>query len=171
MDEAIDTEMLTVWVAVTDATEDMGCLRVMPASHREGELTLHCPGVINPAENYIPQELLDRHGTDPVALPCRRGTIVLLSRYTEHGSLPNMSDELRWSFDLRYQQTGQPTGRPAFPSFVMRSLSNRDLEVSDPAVYADGWAATRERLLSQDVGGAVYEQSRWLKNRDHPVCA
>ncbi len=169
MDEAAATDLLTVWVAMTDVTEDMGCLVAIPGSHRTGALTLHCPGVKNPAENYIPQALLDRHGVPPVPLPCRRGSIVLLTKYTEHGALPNESDRLRWSFDLRYQPTGQPTGRPAFPSFVLRSRSG--LPIDDAAAYATRWEDTRRRVLGGKWDGPLYEQGRWLKNRDHPVCA
>lgn len=171
MDEAADTELLTIWVAMTDVTEDMGCLVAIPGSHRSEELTLHCPGRLNTAENYIPQALLERHGVDPVPLPCNRGSIVLLTRFTEHGALPNTSDRLRWSFDLRYQPSGQPTGRPAFPAFVLRSRHDPTLEVRDPKVYASRWDETRQRVLTGAHEGPLYEQGRWLANRDHPVCA
>ena len=171
MDEAAGTEMLTVWVAMTDATEEMGCLAAIPGSHREAALTLHCPGVKNAAENYIPQVLLDRHGRDPVPLPCPRGSLVLLDRFTEHGALPNESDTLRWSFDLRYQPSGMPTGRPAFPSFVLRSRSGAFAVVDDPAEYSSRWDDTRTRILAGAVAGPLYEQNRWLANRGNPVCA
>lgn len=169
MDEAADTDLLTVWIAMTDATEEMGCLQAIPGSHREAALTLHCPGVSNPAENYIPQALLDRHDTEPLPLPCRRGSVVLLTKFTEHGALPNRSDRLRWSFDLRYQPTGQPTGRPAFPTFVLRSQAG--LPVTDAADYARIWDETRVRIISGGHDGPLYEQGRWLANRTNPVCA
>lgn len=171
MDEAADTELLTVWVAMTDETERMGCLMANPGSHRERSLTLHCPGVRNRAENYIPRQLLDRHDSAPVALECRRGSVVLLTRFTEHGSLPNASDTLRWSFDLRYQASGQPTGRPAFPAFVLRSRSGNLSEVTDPGEYARQWEETRRRIVSGEHTGPLYEQGRWLRNLDHPACA
>ncbi len=168
MDEAADTDMLTVWVAMMDTSEEMGCLQVLPGSHRDRELTLHCPGAVNPAENYIPQPMLERHGVDPVPLPVGRGSLVLLNKFTEHSALPNISDRLRWSFDLRYQRTGQPTGRPAFPSFVLRSTGQPVASADD---YHKGWWDTRERVLSGSHQGPLYEQQRWLANRDDPVCA
>ena len=123
---------------------------------------------MNTAENYIPRPLLDRHGTDPVPLPVSRGSLILITKFTEHGALANVSDRLRWSFDLRYQKTGQPTGRPAFPSFVMRSSFTRWQTADD---YRRGWSAARETILSGQHEGPLYEQDRWLKNQDNPVCA
>lgn len=85
MDEAASTDLLTVWVAVTDATEDMGCLEAIPGSHREQSLTLHCPGRENPAENYIPQKLLARHDETARPLPCRK------DRWSSSPNSPNMA--------------------------------------------------------------------------------
>ena len=171
MDDAVSTDLLTVWVAMTDASQEMGCLAVMPRSHREEELSLHCPGHRNPAENYIPQQILARHGVPAKPLPCEAGSIVLLTRWTEHGALSNTSNNLRWSFDLRYQPVGQPTGRPAFPTFTARSNGDPDSVLVDPEDYAALWEQTRQRLLAGSFDRPLYEQARWLANRDNPVCA
>ena len=111
--EADDTDMLTVWLAVTDATLENGCLIVERASHRD-EMTLHCPGKVFPAEIYIPESIIDDGKVIPMEVPA--GGAVLLHKMTEHGSLDNHSDDIRWSFDLRYQPIGQPTGRSVFPA-------------------------------------------------------
>ena len=166
MDEASETDMLTVWVAMTDATEEMGCLAVMPRSHYSEELSPHCPGSLNPAENYIPQQILDRHAVPPKPLPCTAGSLVLLTRWTEHGALPNVSDSLRWSFDLRYQPPGQPNGRPAFPTFTARSRSAPESVLSDAHAYAGLWEDARQRLVAKAFDRPLYEQARWLANRD-----
>ena len=67
MDDAADTDMLTVWVAMTDASEKAGCLIAAPQSHLPGELAMHCPGVGVAAENYIPRSIGD--GRPVVASP------------------------------------------------------------------------------------------------------
>ena len=111
------TNMLTVWIALSDAPVERGCLQVIPRSHRQA-LRTHCPG--KPGRPFaIPDALLDLDRATPV--PTRAGDVILMHKHTIHGSLPNVSDEIRWSLDLRYNPTGQPTGRPEFPGFVARS--------------------------------------------------
>lgn len=161
--EVDETEMLTVWLPVTDATEENGCLCVVPGSHHRGLVT-HCPGRTEARKAlHIPDELRGNH---VVAAPVKRGGLLFLNRRTMHASLRNDSNGVRWSFDLRYQPIGQPTGRPWFPSFVARSRQNPDSEVSDPRHWADLWRATRRRLAQKPVEGKF---NRW--QGDEPICA
>lgn len=136
MDEALNTDVVTAWVAIVDAPIEKGCLLAYPGTHKKGQLTPHCTGIGIAAENYIPQALLEK--TEPVPLPVKRGGVVFVHRYLEHSALPNISDELRWSFDLRYHPVGQPTGRPAFPGFVARSRKNPE-SLIDHVEWARRW--------------------------------
>ena len=138
--------MLTVWFGLWDATIENGCLEVVPKSHREG-LLQHCGATAGTSRGFglhIPDQFL-RAG-DSVPLPMKRGTVLLFHRLNCHCSLPNKSDNIRWSFDLRYNPTGEPTGRGAFPGFVARSRSNPTSELHDPAEWANLWYETRSRL-------------------------
>lgn len=166
MDE-VDIDMLTVWVAITDATPENGCMIAVPGSHRaDSALTLHCPGSgFSSAELYIPDDLI---GQNVVPLPVRRGGVVLLHQRTIHGSLENGSDAIRWSFDLRYNRTGQATGRAVFPSFVARSRSRPDTELTDAGAYAAAWDTARDRLVS---AGELDFNERWGRFHAHPLCA
>ncbi len=65
---------------------------------------------------------------------------------TPHGSLPNVSGDVRMSMDLRYSPIGQPTGRPEFPAFVARSRANPESELHDAGVWRDQWLATRKYM-------------------------
>ncbi len=138
--EADDTQMLTVWLPVTDATEENGCLCAIPGSHLDGLVT-HCP---RPG-NFIPDALL---GGEPRALPIKRGGVLLFHYMTKHSSLSNMSNGIRWSFDLRYHPIGQPTGRPFFPGFVARSRKHPETEVTDSRVWANSWYEARSRVAA-----------------------
>lgn len=157
--EADKSNILTVWFPVTDATEENGCLQVIPGSHKMGLLD-HCPssekGVHIP-EKYLPGK--------PVPLPIKRGSVLFMTRKTIHSSLSNVSNDIRWSFDLRYNPIGQATGRPAFPGFVARSQAHPEWVLSDPEVWAQLWRDARTRIARSE--NPVY--NRW--RADAPVCA
>ncbi len=158
--DADDSDILTVWIPLTRATARHGCLQVIPGSHR-GEILVHCPR--GPAGLEIPSSVLSREGA--VAVPLEPGDALFLHRRTAHASLPNVSNEIRWSFDLRYNPTGQATGRSAFPSFVARSRSNPSRELRDASVWARMWEDTRTRLAAAEPE----KFNRW--DSDAPACA
>ena len=156
-EEADATRMVTVWVAVTDATEENGCLVAAP---RANGLVPHCPrrGQMNIADGHF-----DPDAARP--LPVRAGGVVLLHPLTPHAALPNRSNGLRWSFDLRYNVTGEPTGREHFPSFVARSRANPAAELRDWRAWRRMWEDARARLAAR----AHIDIHRW--SADAPVCA
>lgn len=158
--EADETDMLTVWLPLNDTTIANSCLNVVPGSHRDG-IAVHCPGV---GGLSIPEQLMDE--AKAVPLPMRAGSVLFMHRRTMHCSFDNTTqDEVRWSFDLRYQPAGQPSGRPLFPEFVARSRANPESELRDPAAWAQLWEDTRVRLAAS----AKQKFNRW--SADHPACA
>jgi phytanoyl-CoA hydroxylase len=156
--EADQTDMLTVWFPLWDATVENGCLLVWPQSHRQGLLD-HCP---SHSGLRIPGKLL---GGKAKSMPMRRGDALLMHKLTIHASHANHSDNIRWSFDLRYNPIGQPTGRGSFPGFVARSRSNPASELRDPAEWARRWHEARLKLAAEGMG----RFNRW--DADSPVCA
>jgi len=136
IDEADETDTLTVWFPMTESNLENGCLTVVPGSHREG-LVLHCrsqdPLTLN--QSCIPPRL---RSENQVPLLMEPGDVLFMTRYTQHSGLHNRSDSIRWSFDLRYHEIGKPTGRPWFPGFVVRSAANPEMELHD----ADAWASS-----------------------------
>lgn len=157
--EADEATILTVWLPLTDATEQNGCMQVIPRSHREG-LKDHCPV----DQLRIPDALLPLDRTTPV--PMKAGSALLMNQQTIHSSMDNVTeDQVRISFDLRYQPVGQPTGRPLFPGFVARSTSRPEQVLDDPSVWAKLWLDTRERLARAEDTAF----NRW--SADSPVCA
>ena len=143
--EADRATILTVWFPLNDATVDNGCLQVIPRSHRN-DLIAHCPTEKGVA---IPESLLP--AARGVPLPMRPGSVLLMTQRTVHSSLDNLTEnEVRLSFDLRYQPIGQPTGRPAFPGFVARSAAQPTSVLRDPAAWARLWHEARARLAAQE---------------------
>jgi hypothetical protein len=170
MDEADQTQLITAWVAITDATLENGCMVCIPKSHRiaGGSLAVHCPGAGIASENFIPPELLDLNSEQP--LPVSAGGVVLLNQFTQHAAGPNTTNSIRWSFDLRFHRTGQASGRPAFPDFVARSRKNPELELRDPVRWGQLWESAYNRIL-EGQSGPIFNAARWAIYADSPVCA
>ena len=157
MPDADSTEVVTVWFPLSDVDVENGCLAVVPFSHCDG-LKLHCnPGVSIPAQLTRVEEA--------VPVPMSKGGVLLMHRLMHHGPLPNQSDTVRWSFDLRYNPAGQPSGREVQPGFIARSRSRPETEIRDPEEWAALWHQTRASLAGQS--DPVYE--RW--SSDEPGCA
>lgn len=158
LEEADNTRMVTVWAAMTDATVENGCLQVIPGSHR-GQMLEHCPA----GQLAIPDTLFDLARATPV--PVASGGVVIFHPLTVHGSLENHTDDIRWSFDLRYNVTGDPTGRPFFPEFVARSNAQPDTVLQCSDQWRNSWLRARSELS----GSKPVEIHRWDGNS--VVCA
>ncbi len=160
--DADPSQILTVWISVTEANRENGCLLVAPGSHRNG-LALHCHDKrANYSRQAIPERLV---GANRVPIETAPGDVVFLSKYTMHASLPNRSEGIRWSLDLRYNPIAQPTGRAWFPGFVARSRAAPETETRDPDEWATAWARARDHLALNPPAGF----QRW--SEDDPDCA
>jgi ectoine hydroxylase-related dioxygenase (phytanoyl-CoA dioxygenase family) len=149
------TQMLTVWFPVFDSTIQNGCLCVVPRSHTRG-LLLHCPS--KPGQVFdlrIPEVI---RGSNGVPLEMKRGSALFMHRLTMHSSLHNLSDKVRWSFDLRYQPVGQPTGRDWLPAFVVRSRAEPSREIHDWRQWADLWWHARSYVAANP---SAQKPRRW----------
>lgn len=142
LEEADDTTMVTVWCAITDATVENGCLQVIPQGHKRSILP-HCAK----KQTGIADGFIDEGQALP--LPVRAGGVVLFHPLTPHASLTNRTDKFRWSFDIRYNRTGEPTGRSQFPEFIARSRSAPETELEDWRDLRAMWEDARERLATQ----------------------
>jgi phytanoyl-CoA hydroxylase len=164
-EEQNESNVLTVWLPVTEATVENGCLVVIPRSHT-GDLAHHC--LVSPQKKglHIPDKYLAPG--EPLALPMQPGDLLFFHKKTQHASLTNESDDIRWSMDLRYNPVGQASGRPWFPSFVARSRAHPESVLTDPAKWAKLWRDTRSRLA-----GIPAEEwpkfNRW--DKDSELCA
>ena len=156
--EADETNMVTVWIAVTDASVENGCLQVMEGGHRSGILP-HCPKT----QTAIADGFVDEARAVP--LPVRSGGIVILHPLIPHGSLANTTNGFRWSFDIRFNRSGEPTGRSHFPDFVARSRAVPRTELTDWRVWKARWEDARLRL----AGVPHIDIHRW--RGDSPACA
>jgi phytanoyl-CoA hydroxylase len=136
-DEADNSDIITCWIPLTDATVENGCMEVMPGAWRRGYLEHQAEGGTTIRADLLPD-------TTPQPVPVNKGGIVFMHRYTPHRSTPNLTNGVRWSVDLRYQPTGTPTGRPFHPEFVARSRANPNSELTSHAEWSRRWVEALE---------------------------
>ena len=137
--EADNHLLVTIWIPLTEATVENGCLVVIPGSHKHG-IRRHQPSPTPPVL-FIPEEELP--AGEPTPLPIEPGGVLLMHNYICHASLPNSSDRVRWSTDLRYQDSSKPIGHSYYPGFIVRSNSNPDSALKYPE-----WVSMWERATA-----------------------
>lgn len=134
--EADDHLIVTTWIPLMDVTQERGCLQVIPGSHRQGLLA--------PAEGGDRVDPAVIAAGEPLPLPVRAGGMILFHNYVLHAAVPNTSDTIRWSMDLRWQDPAKPTGRPFYPGFIVRSRSRPDTVQADYEQWCDRWVFALE---------------------------
>ena len=125
-DEAGETLVVNYWIPLVSATEQNGCMQVIPGSHLQGliehNLWLETPGhkgARGIADADLPDSSIVTCEVDP-------GDVLITMERLVHRSIPNRSQTVRWSVDTRYSRIGLPTGRSKVPGFVARSRQHPD---------------------------------------------
>ena len=158
-----ETNMLTVWIPLRDTTKEMGCLKVIPGSHKNEELLQYCTAGTNHGAG-IPEKFFE--ADQMVPLPIDKGDLIVFNKKLVHGSLDNESDQVRVSFDIRYNPIGEATGRKWFPGFNARSKNDPESVLTDPVKWAESWVEAKNTLIK---AGTPDFYSRW--DADNPACA
>lgn len=91
----VPEEYITCWLALDDADLDNGCLWVIPGSH--------CNGTIKHNNGAGPFRVgHDGPAEDGVAVPVKRGSVLVFSSLLMHRSGPNVTDRPRRAWILQY---------------------------------------------------------------------
>ncbi len=95
----------TVWVPLVNATEENGCLWLIPKSH--------CSPIVKHDMNvggwYLEIAEEDLPAGKPVPCPVPKGSVLFMHNHLAHSSYNNTTEDVRWSMDFRYQSASLPT--------------------------------------------------------------
>ena len=123
MPEAQDTVAITVWMPLCDATARNGTMQYIRGGHigahqdrslkvsesgvdgggRTLEHVRDPTGLVKIEENNLP-------AGEVVTVEVEEGQCIVTSNIMPHRSMPNHSDEMRWSIDWRWQDYRLPHG-------------------------------------------------------------
>ena len=137
--------VITVWVAVVDATVENGCLRVIPRTHREAVAGFHFETYSGMAYRELDDADVARLTDRARPVPVDAGGAIIFNDRFIHSSGPNASAHIRWSVDLRYQPADQDPMPQYGSGFLARSRAGPERVAS-----LDDWCAGR---TAAGVGG------------------
>ena len=92
----------TVWIAIDESNEHNGCLNILTGSNRAKTLLPHrsLSGKGAALDKEIKPELIK--SKDVVSVPLQPGQMVIFDVFTAHGASPNLSNQRRAGFAIRY---------------------------------------------------------------------
>jgi phytanoyl-CoA hydroxylase len=124
------SEKISVWIALDDASEQNGCLKVIPRTHRERFEVMHVK-TGQGFELQIDERKLDGMPVETLAVP--RGGAVFFSDLLVHSSHPNTIGADRWAFIATYRDGGVKDGSTVWKtSMVVSGKSVNNDSETDP---------------------------------------
>lgn len=155
-------DLVSVWLALSPATLESGCMRVLPRSHT-GDLLPH-------NDEYEQDNLLTRgqeiavkvDESETVAMPLEPGEISLHNVRLAHASGPNHSNDRRIGISLHYMPTRSKQmigewdtaalvrGEDRFGHFTLAPRPTKDLDPSAVKFHEKATDATR-KILYKDA--------------------
>ena len=115
--DAADSHVVSLWYPLQAVGEHNSCLQVAPRRHR-GPLY---DGHHDEETGFLGLSPEDRQELEGVSVEMVPGDLLCFTQKTPHRALPNRSDAVRWSLDVRYEATDRATESGRDKGFVARS--------------------------------------------------
>ncbi|XP_074649271.1 uncharacterized protein LOC141904564 [Tubulanus polymorphus] len=125
----------TAWIPFLDANANNGCMQLARYGHKSGKIATHtcCDGqtwYVTLSEEEMEKTLGVDLKKDIITVPVPYGGLLMFSNVLPHQSLPNISDEIRWSIDLRWQRPDHPYGFYGVKDgILMRTSADPDYKI------------------------------------------
>ncbi len=130
--DAEQSHVVSMWFPLQPVTEYNSCLQVAPGSHDE---TLH-EGYQDEETGFLGLSPNICETLNGLSIEMELGDILCFPHKMPHRALPNRSDAVRWSMDVRYEPTAQSTGSGRDKGFIARSPGN-----PEAVECCDAWLA------------------------------
>ncbi|WP_159079445.1 MULTISPECIES: phytanoyl-CoA dioxygenase family protein [unclassified Plantactinospora] len=117
--EPADGNILTCWIPLVPVDARAGCLQILPGSHRHGVIP---PEFDEFRNKNVSVERLGH--IEPVTLPTVPGDVVIFTESTVHQALPNESEGVRWTVDVRFGAESPAMRRKARGGYLCRTAGD-----------------------------------------------
>lgn len=149
-------DTLTAWIPLGACPGELGGLRVLPGSHRQG---------LRPVRPAVGVGGLEIDGDVPFGdewattdFDC--GDVLVFHSLTVHAAKPNRTDRLRLSVDFRYQAATEPVVEPSLRPHYYPSIPSYDELSGD-------WTSTSG--IATPEGLTVVPRSDRMSTPDEPI--
>ncbi len=115
--DAADLHVVSMWMPLQKVTEENSCLQVAPGAHKG---TLH-EAWDDTESGFIGLAPEIQDTLTAVSIEMETGDLLCFSQRTPHRALPNQSDAVRWSMDIRFEATEQATESGRDRGFIAHS--------------------------------------------------
>jgi hypothetical protein len=156
-----DDKQVAAWVALSDATQENGCMHMIPGSHHNGQL---------PHKTTVDKNNLLHHGQtiegvvdeDSVPLTLEAGEASLHHGWTMHSSFPNQSDERRIGLSINYISTDMfQTQTTNDSAMLVRGVDHfNHFEIDHPPTKEFDEAAWVELQRKEDLIHQTYNKMK-----------
>jgi len=118
--DAENVHVLSMWMPLQRTTEFNSCLQVAPGfftdSLREGE--------VDEVSDFLGLTKEDTKLLKGISIEMEPGDVLCFTQLMPHRALPNHSDAVRWSMDVRYEATPTATESGKIVGFIANSEEN-----------------------------------------------
>ncbi|SDW34302.1 phytanoyl-CoA dioxygenase family protein [Paenibacillus sp. CF384] len=124
--DAENTHVVSIWMPLQRVTEFNSCLQIAPGFFDRTLLD----GVIDEETNFLGLKREDAAKLTALSVEMQRGDALCFTQLLPHRALPNQSDAVRWSMDIRYEATAVATESGKAQGFIARSPMQPSSEAS-----------------------------------------
>ena len=122
-------EVVTMWLAIDSSTTENGCMYVIPHTHNTGRKGFSDYGQVDPTRNVFRTEITPGQRDESKAVPCilTPNQCSLHDGRLMHGSPPNMSNQRRCGYTMRYIRSSTRLSEEARQYHQIYLARGRDL--------------------------------------------
>lgn len=115
--DAEKVHVASIWMPLQQVSEENSCLQVAPGRHRG---RLH-DGWNDPETGFLGIAPAERARLRGISIGMKAGDALCFTQLTPHRALPNRSDRVRWSMDVRYEASAHATEAGRKHGFIASS--------------------------------------------------
>lgn len=139
-----DPMLVSVWMPLVPVTAEMGALQFLPGT-QDPRAALPTQRGANNLVEIVPDAL---PGTEPVTIECEPGDAIFFTDTTVHRALPNQSEVVRWSIDIRFGPAEEDIIDKGYRGYVCHSADPDRIE--DLSTWLDRYAVGGEYEAGAD---------------------